>query len=132
MYHELSKKEKKIARIFIDKGLDTAFKEGLENCAAVINDWQKRKFNSNDEAYHKLYKVISNKDYQIGRRYNGLTGSRYLITVAQLFSEQIITEEDIQEFSEQSKAAIRAFSISYRRTVFIFRYSYSNTTVLLL
>ncbi len=65
MYHELSKKEKKIARIFIDKGLDTAFKEGLENCAAVINDWQKRKFNSNDEAYHKLYKVISNKDYQI-------------------------------------------------------------------
>lgn len=109
MYHELSKKEKKIARICIDKGIDTAFKEGLENCAAVINDWQKGKFNSNKEAYHKLYKAISDKDYSIGGRYDGLTGSRYLITVAQLFSEKIITEEDIQEFSEQSQAAIRAF-----------------------
>jgi hypothetical protein len=40
MYRELSKREKKIARACIDKGLDTAFREGLEKSSAVISDWR--------------------------------------------------------------------------------------------
>jgi hypothetical protein len=31
MFHELSKREKKIAKACIDKGLEAEFKEGLEN-----------------------------------------------------------------------------------------------------
>ncbi|HKC37034.1 MAG TPA: hypothetical protein VKB95_13260 [Chitinophagaceae bacterium] len=106
MYYELSKKEKKIARVCIDKGLDAAFKEGLEKGEAVISDWQEGKFSSNREAYHKLYKVITDIDEAIAKRYDGLSGSRYLITVAQLFSDKIITEEDIKDFSDDTKAVI--------------------------
>lgn len=109
MYHELSKKEKKIARACIDKGFDAAFKEGLENCEAIISDWQQGKFSSNKEAYHKLYKAITDKDDAIARRYDGLTGSRYLITVAQLFFEKVITEDDIKDFSDETKAVIQLF-----------------------
>jgi hypothetical protein len=49
MYYELSKKEKKIARQCIEKGLDTASKEGLQKCEAVINEWRQGKFSSNKE-----------------------------------------------------------------------------------
>ena len=87
MYYELSKKEKKIARAAIDKGLDAAFKEGLEKSEVVINDWRQGKFSSNKEAYHKLYKAITYNDDAISRRYDGLTGSRYLVTVAIIFGE---------------------------------------------
>ncbi len=109
MHHELSKKEKKIARACIDKGLDAAFKEGLENCEGIIRDWRQRKFSSHKEAYHKIFKVIADQDEAIARRYDGLTGSRYLVTVAQLFLEKVITEEDIKEFSEETKAVIHSF-----------------------
>ena len=107
MYHDLTKKEKKIARICIDKGLDAAFREGLEKSESVISDWRQGKFGSNKEAYHKLYKELTDTDNAIGRRYDGLTGSRWLMTVAQLFSEKVITEDDIKEFSDQSKEIIR-------------------------
>ena len=109
MHHELSKKEKKIARVCIDKGLDAAFKKGLENCEAVIRDWRQKKFSSHKEAYHKIFKAITDLDEAIARRYDGLTGSRYLVTVVQLFLEKVITEDDIKELSEETKAVIRSF-----------------------
>lgn len=110
MYYELTKKEKKIARECIDKSLDAAFKEGLENSEAVIREWRQGKFSTNKEAYHKLYKTLTDKDDAIVRRYDGLKGSRYLVTVAQLFFEKVITEDDIKDFSDQTKAVIRFFA----------------------
>jgi hypothetical protein len=109
MYYELSKKEKKIARECIDKGLEAAFKEGLGKSEVVIKDWRQGTFSSNKEAYHKLYKAITDNDDAISRRYDGLTSSRYLVTVAQLFLEKVITEDDIKEFSDETKAVIRLF-----------------------
>ena len=110
MYYELSKKEKKIARACIDKGIDAAFKEGLEKSAAVISDWRQGKFPSNREAYQQLYSVLTDEDDAIARRYDGLSGSRWLMVVAQLFSEKVITEEDIKEFSDETKNIIRLWA----------------------
>jgi hypothetical protein len=107
MSHDLSKREKKIARACIDKGIDIAFKDGLKECEAVIRDRQQGKFNTNKEAYHKLYKTLTDKDEHIARRYDGLTGSRWLMTVVQLFAEKVITEEDIKDFSDEAKDIIR-------------------------
>jgi len=103
MYYELSKKEKKIARECIDKGLEAAFKEGLEKSELVIRDWRQGKFSSDKEAYHKLYKAITDKDDAISRRYDGLTGSRYLVTVAQLFLEKVITKMTSKSFRMKRK-----------------------------
>src|SRR5687767_10936641 len=107
MFHELSKREKKIAKACIDKGLDAEFKEGLENFLAIIQDWRAGKFASNKEAYHQLFKAVDKKDNAISRRYDGLTGSRWLITVVELLRERYISEDDIKDFSDETKAVIR-------------------------
>ncbi|MFC0776034.1 hypothetical protein [Terrimonas alba] len=54
----------------------------------------------------KLFKVISLHDDAIARRYNGLGGSRWVMTVAQLFAEKIITQNDINDFSDKTKQVI--------------------------
>ncbi|MCW3091080.1 MAG: hypothetical protein JWP81_2149 [Ferruginibacter sp.] len=107
MYHDLSKGEKKIARAAIDKGLETEFKLGMEKFETILKDWRAGKFESNKDAYHKLFKAISDKDKAIGRRYDGLTGGRYLITVAGIYKDGYISEEDIEGFSEHTKAIIQ-------------------------
>jgi hypothetical protein len=108
--HQLSKREKKIARYCIDKGLEAEFREGLEKSEAIIQDWRVGKFETNKAAYHALYKAISTKDTAISRRYDGLTGSRWLLTVAAIFNDGFIGENDIQDFSDEAKAVIRFFN----------------------
>jgi hypothetical protein len=107
MYYELSKREKKIAKACIDKGLEAEFKEGLENFHAIMQDWRAGKFASHKEAYHELFKAVDKKDNTISRRYDGLTGSRWLITVVELFREGYISEDDIKDFSDATKAVIK-------------------------
>jgi hypothetical protein len=108
--HQLSKREKKIARRCIDKGLDAEFREGLEISAAIIQDWRSGRFESNRAAYHALYKAISTKDRAIGRRYDRLSGSHWLMAVAAIFSDGYINEGDIEDFSDEAKAVIRFFN----------------------
>ena len=52
-------------------------------------------------------RLSDRKDNAISRRYDGLTGSRWLITVVQLFHEGYISEEDINDFSDETKAVIK-------------------------
>ncbi len=47
---------------------------------------------------------ITNK--RIAKRYDGLGGSHYLITVAAILYDEQITEEDIKDFSEETKEVI--------------------------
>lgn len=107
MYYELSKREKKIAKACIDKGLDAEFKEGLEVCGTVIDAWRDRKILSNEEAYHQLFGVLHKKDKAIARRYNGLGGSRWLVTVAAQLYDGYISQDDIKDFSEETKFALK-------------------------
>ena len=109
MYHELSKSEKKVARAAIDKGLDAEFREGMEEFEAIIKDWREGKFSTNKEAYHQLFKAVDKKDDAIGRRYNGLTGGRYLITVVDIYRDGYINVDDIQGFREETKEIINSW-----------------------
>lgn len=106
MYYELSKADKKIARRCIDKGVDAEFREGLEKFEAIIRDWRSGKFGGNREAYHALFDAVHEKDKAIARRYDGLTGSRWLQTVVAILYDGYISEEDIAGFSEETKMAI--------------------------
>jgi len=108
MYYDLSKKEKKIARQCIDKGLNIAYSNAFDKAGLVVQDWHAEKLPARD-AYLKLFEIVEQHNAGIARRYDGLTGSRYLVTVAQLFSEKVITEDDIKEFSDETKAVIRFF-----------------------
>src|SRR6188474_1851497 len=110
MFHELSKGEKKVARAAIDKGLDAEFREGMEKFEAIIKDWRAGKFATNRDAYHKLFKAVDEKDDAISKRYDGLTGGRYLLTVAGIYKDGYINEEDIKAFSEKTKAILKFWS----------------------
>ena len=114
MYYTLSKREKKIAKACIDKGLDAEFKEGLELCGAVIDAWRAEKIPSNKEAYHQLFGVLKNKDKAIARRYDDLSGSRWLVTVTAQLHDGYLTEEDIQDFSEETKVAFKRMEVLFQ------------------
>lgn len=105
MSQELSKAEKKIARQLIDKGLDTAHKNALESLDKLISKWKGGE-ETNKEAYMNVYRELHQHDKGIGRRYNGLNGSRWFACISNLFSEDILTEEDIAPLREETKNLI--------------------------
>lgn len=109
LYVDLGKKDKKIARQLIDKGLMIEYSNALVAAEKILQKWRAGDSESS-VAYMELYKGIHYHDQGIARRYNGLGGSRYLITVAGLFAEKIITEEDIREFSEEIQQVLQHFA----------------------
>ena len=97
---DLSKKDKKAAREIIEKGLQKEMAQGLDDFYIILNSWREKK-SDNLDAYHQLYKKITKFDTHISRRYDYVTGSRYLLTVSALLYDDVISECDLSCFSEE-------------------------------
>lgn len=108
MYYELNKREKKIARALIEKGVNAEFKKALKQSASILAEWQNGDLD-NRSAYHKLFKWIDEQNEKIARRYDAITGSKYLITVAEIYADGQITADDLQEFSEGTKEVLNSW-----------------------
>jgi hypothetical protein len=102
---ELSKKDKKTARGLIEVGLQKEFAKGLFDADSILTEW-KNKVIDNREAYHSLYKQITGFDKHIARRYDDMTGSKYLFVIAAQLRDGIISENDLNEFSPEVKQAV--------------------------
>ena len=102
MPHELSKREKKIARILLDKGVDAEFRTALEQADEILSEWKKGSLD-NRAAYHRLFQKVKENDKWIANRYDDLTGSRWLRTVGLIYEDGQITEDDIKDLSEETK-----------------------------
>lgn len=102
---ELSKKDKKIARQIIEKGLQKEFADGLTAADSVLCDW-KNKSTGNRDAYHLLYKTITDFDKHIARRYDRMSGSNYLFIIAAQLHDGVIDEKDLEELSEYARDAV--------------------------
>jgi len=103
---DLSKRNKKIAREVIEKGLQIEFAKGLNEAYEMLEKWKKHHL-ENREAYHLLFKIVTDFDKHISDRYDYITGSRYFITVLSLLIDSTITEEDIKDFSPDVFEALR-------------------------
>ena len=103
---ELSKQEKKVAREIIETGLQKEFAKGLFDADTILNQW-KNKSTDNRDAYHLLFKKITDFDKHIARRYDGMTGSKYLFVIAAQFRDGIISESDLEKCSERVKQAVK-------------------------
>jgi hypothetical protein len=103
---ELSKKDKKTAREIIEKGLQKEFAKGLFDADTILNDW-KNKSKNNRETYHSLYQHIIDFDKHIARRYDEMTGSKYLFIIAGQLRDDVISENDLADFSDEVKQAIK-------------------------
>jgi len=104
-----NKCEKKLARLLIDKGVETEFKNSLEEVDKIIAEWKKGGMD-NRAAYYKMFKKVKENDEWIAGRYDGMTGGRYLLTVASIYVDGQITAEDIEGFSEQTKAVLNKWA----------------------
>jgi len=103
---ELTKGEKKIAREIIEIGLQKEFSNGLLEAEKVLTDWKNNSINNRD-AYHLLYQKIKNFDKHIARRYDGMTGSKYLFIIVAQLADGIISEEDLEKFPDEVKLKIK-------------------------
>ena len=101
----LSKREKKIAREVIEKGLQKEFAKFLNDADMVLRNW-KNKETDNRAAYLLLYKTVSDNDKHIARRYDGMKGSMYIDTISAKLADGIISKEDLKEFSEETQNEI--------------------------
>lgn len=97
---ELSKKDKKVAREVIETGLQREFEAGLSKTEELLLHWRKGECD-NRESYHAVYKHVKYFDKHIARRYDGITGSRYLLTITGQLLDDVIHEEDLVEFSKE-------------------------------
>ncbi len=103
---ELSKSEKKIARGIIEKGLQREFEKGIRTIDKIINDWKINKIDNRD-AYHKIYRSVVNYDKHIGRRYDDIRGSTYLMIIIRQLLDKVISIDEISEFNEDVKDYIK-------------------------
>lgn len=99
---ELAKKDKKVARQIIDKGLQIEFEKCLNKAAEILNDW--KQVTDNNASYYTIYEHITDFDKHIARRYDGVTGSKYLYVILDQMVDGIITPNDLTEFSEDVQA----------------------------
>jgi len=97
---ELTKRDKKVAREVIEKGLQREFENGLSKTEEILLKWRKG-INDSSATYHAVYKHIKSVDKQIALRYDNITGSRYLLTITYQMLDDIIHEEDLIDFSEE-------------------------------
>ena len=101
---ELSKKDKKVARELIDKGLQIEFANGLAAAAKIIEKWKAEKDHS--ASYLSLYKHVTDFDKHIARRYDCMTGSKYLDIIIDQMNDGILTFGDLKDFSVEVQAFI--------------------------
>jgi hypothetical protein len=95
----LTKSEKKVARQIIEKGLQKEFADSIISLQEIIAAWHLKK-TDNRETYHKLYQTIIEIDKHIANRYDNMSGSKYLRIILDQLIDGIITESDLQDFSE--------------------------------
>lgn len=110
MYYELSKSQKKIAQIIMDKGLENHYKRGLSDVKAIIQKWDSGKFATNKDAYVQLYQTVKKNDINIGRIYDDKGGSRWIELMADQLIDGVIKVEDLNEFEEDVRNTILAWS----------------------
>lgn len=102
---ELSKREKKIARELIEKGLREELKRGMSSFDAILQQW---KAESGDvkEYYYQIFGAVKDFDKQIAWRYDGLRGSRYIDTIAGQIIDKLYDQSELDGFSQEIKEVI--------------------------
>lgn len=103
---QLSKKDKRIARQIIERGLQKEFSNGLSLIDSVLTDWKENK-QDNRESYHLLFKIITDFDKHLEQRYDHMSGSKYLFIIAAQLHDGIINEADLNELSEETIQKIK-------------------------
>ena len=104
---ELSKSDKKIAQILMDKGILKDIEMCNTSVLTILTDWKNGKKETR-ETYGKVYETVKKNNKYIASNYDGITGSHYFDTVLNMYCKGLITEADIEPFSETVKVRLIA------------------------
>jgi hypothetical protein len=103
---DFSKSEKKIARTLIDKGI----LKDKEICNAsvleILESWKNGKIET-WETYREVYETVRKNDKYIALNYDRILGSAYFGTVIDMYCKDLLSEEDINPFSEAVRERIK-------------------------
>ena len=113
MYYELPKKDKKIARQLMDKGLLIEFEQGLKQFDAILQEWKAGNIETK-ETYYQIFSAVKDFDKHIARRYDGIGGSRYLETVIAQLADDLYDISEVDGFSPDVKADTLRF-VNFRK-----------------
>ena len=102
---ELTKSQKKIARQIIEIGLQREFEAGIKKLDNILTEWKHKELD-NRAVYLELYGSLTNHDKHIARRYDRMTGSRYLDTIAAQLADEVIVVEELNDFPEDIRDRI--------------------------
>jgi hypothetical protein len=108
-----SKRDKKILRDIIDKGLQKEFAAGIEQLEMIIHVWRQRKIDTND-VYRKLNETMHEHDKTIARRYDQMGSANYAQIVAAQLADGLISETDLEELSDEMRQQIIQWSHVWR------------------
>jgi hypothetical protein len=97
---ELSKSEKRRARALLSQGVEKKFAIGLGKFDAIIQQWKEGK-HDNREGYYAVFKEVKDFDKHIARRYDDVSNSLLFDKVIELMNDKLISEEDLEGFSEE-------------------------------
>jgi hypothetical protein len=103
---ELSKSDKKAARIIIEKGILQEFDNGLNEFSKILKGWEEKK-SDNRDTYHTLYKSVRDFDKHIARLYDNMSGSKYLFIIIAQLQNGIIDDSDLEGLSEDAMDKIK-------------------------
>jgi len=106
MPSELPKSQKKIAREIIEKGLQREYQNGIEKADAVIEKWKSEKLD-NREAYISIYKKLTSHDKHLARRYDNMSGSKYLMIISGQVADGVVSFDELGELNDQARQVIQ-------------------------
>ena len=96
---ELTKSQKKKVRQLIEKGLMRDYSDAIRTVRNVCHSYVDGESDPKQH-YLKLYSALASKDKDIARRYDNLTGSRYLPTLIMLLREEVLSKGDLQKLDD--------------------------------
>ncbi|MEO3406577.1 hypothetical protein AAFN85_21865 [Mucilaginibacter sp. CAU 1740] len=101
-YQELSKTDKKIVRELMENGITEHFRRGVRQFDDLIQQL-KNSSKTPKEQYHELFSEVIDFDKHIAELYDGRTGSRYLLILANQIFLDLVDEKELDRLSPDTK-----------------------------
>jgi len=106
----IAEKDWKLLRAMKDEKLNQACGEILRKIESEITGNE----NENHKSYLKVWDLVNSSDREIAEMFNDLRRSNAVLKLASWMRNGLLTEKEVNEFSEETRSTIEAIT-SYKR-----------------
>jgi hypothetical protein len=110
---DFTKSQKKKVRELIPIGLSRDYADAIKGAKRICDSFVEGESDPR-EFYMKLYSTVKNKDKDIVRRYDDLTGSQYFLRLSVLVLDGVLTHDDIECLDAELKERLAQVEKSFR------------------